>query len=92
MDPRWTEYPPTEWFSPPPALVRRQLLEAGFDRVRCGTLRSRVTIADHAARETLRRWHVRDAFWDRYRPRLMGAGMEFPDWCVVSAQKPEARR
>lgn len=86
-DPRWTKYPPKEWFSPSPGLVRRELLQAGFVETRVHRIQSRVRFIGSAARTLLRRWGVRQAFLKFNNEKLDEDGLEPPDWMIVEARK-----
>jgi len=86
-DPRWTKYPPKEWFSPSPELVRRKLLQAGFAKIRVHRVPSRIRFIGSAARILLRRWGVRQAFMKLNKEKLDEDGLEPPDWIVVEARK-----
>lgn len=79
---------PQNWFSPPPSLVRRGLVSAGFagSRIlrRTGGLRAR----DGAARQLLTRWGAPPAFLRRNAERLRKEGLELPDWIAVLGTRP----
>jgi 16S rRNA A1518/A1519 N6-dimethyltransferase RsmA/KsgA/DIM1 with predicted DNA glycosylase/AP lyase activity len=87
-NPKWTKTPPKEWFSPKPAVVVSKLIRTGFREVRVRRIKSNLIIRGNAAKELLRSWDVRSSFWKKYKTRLMRAGLEFPDWLLVSGLKP----
>ena len=87
-DSRWTDFPSEEWFSPPPSLVKNQLRQIGFRKIRTFEIKSGLIIKADAARTFLRRWGVKDGFWKVYKERLTQEGLEIPDWIIVSGVKP----
>jgi hypothetical protein len=89
-NPRWTKFPPKEWFSPPPELVVSQLKTAGFGRIRVASMRSNLVFKADAARSVLGNWGVDYAFWESHENRLVSRGLEIPDWVVVAAVKPRS--
>ena len=86
-DPRWTETPPKEWFSPKPALVISTLKQAGFRNVRLERIKSNLIIKSRAAKELLKTWSVKRSFWKKYENRLAKDGLEIPDWIIISGSK-----
>ena len=90
-DPRWTEHPPLEWFSPPPDLVRESLAQVGFQDVRIDVIRSRLGFVGPAVKVQLKSWGVRDTFYRKHEAALRSSGMELPDWVIVSASRPPRR-
>ncbi len=87
-DPRWTSLPPKEWFSPKPGFVVELLESSGFVRVRTAFIKSNLTFTGDAARQVLRSWGAKEAFWTMHKRELSSKGMEVPDWVIVSAVKP----
>ncbi len=87
-DPKWTEIPPREWFSPPPRLVLRGLSNAGFRRAKTIRLKSGLIVRAEAARKLLRDWDVRETFWRTHKGELVSKGLEIPDWVIVTGSKP----
>lgn len=87
-DPTWTKTPPKEWFSPKPTLLTSKLMRAGFRDVRVKRVKSNLIIRASAAKELLRSWDVRSSFWKTYNRRLLRAGLEIPDWLIISGLKP----
>lgn len=86
-NPKWTETPPVEWFSPPLNLVVNLLKWVGFRRLRQFRFASGLIFRSDAAREVLRRWDVRGSYWKTHRRVLEREGLEIPDWIVVSGFK-----
>ena len=84
---KWVEFPPKEWFSPPPRLVAQQMKGIGFVGVRTITLKNDLTIRAEAAKSALKSWHVKKSFWNTYDKELMSKGLEFPDWIVSIGQR-----
>lgn len=91
-EPRWTKYPPKEWFSPPPELVGRELRRAGFAKIRVRVVPTHVKFVRRAAIKSLRRWGVRPAFTKMYERKLNEDGLESPDWILVEATKAASSR
>jgi hypothetical protein len=91
-EPRWTKYPPKEWFSPPPELVGRELGRAGFAEIRVRVVPTHVKFVGRAAIKSLRRWGVRPAFAKMYERKLNEDGLESPDWILVEARKAASSR
>jgi len=91
-NPKWTKTPPKEWFSPKPALVVSQLRRAGFRNIHTEKIKSNLIIKGDAVRSFLHSWDVRDAFWRRYRLRLVTGGLEVPDWVIVSGRRETSYR
>jgi cyclopropane fatty-acyl-phospholipid synthase-like methyltransferase len=87
-NPIWTKTPPKEWFSPKPTLVASKLMRAGFRGVRVKRVKSNLVIRAGAAKELLRSWDVRSSFWKTYNTHLVRAGLEIPDWLMISGLKP----
>jgi SAM-dependent methyltransferase len=87
-DPIWTRTPPKEWFSPKPALVASRLVRTGFRDVCIERVKSNLAIRANAAKELLRSWDVKGSFWKKYKTRLVRAGLEIPDWLIISGVKP----
>ena len=90
-DPRWTEHPPAEWFSPPPDLTRESLVRVGFRGARIDVIRSRFRFVGPAAKVQLKSWGVRATFYRRHETALRSHGLELPDWVIVSASRPPRR-
>ncbi len=86
--PRWTKFPPKEWFSPKPKSVADQLRRIGFRRVRTLEIRSNLRIKASAAQELLRSWGVKETFWKLHEEQLKREGLEIPDWIVIAGLKP----
>lgn len=86
-DPKWSRYPPEEWFSPPPSLVVRELRRTGFRKARHIQLKAGLTFRGAAAKLLLREWDVKEAFWRVHQDRLMSDGLEIPDWVIIFGQK-----
>ncbi len=87
VNPKWAEFPPKEWFSPPPEVVVRQMRMAGFRQVQATGIRTDVTIVASAARSVLSGWHIRPSFWDSHEKELTNEGLEFPDWIIVTGRR-----
>ncbi len=87
-NPIWTKTPPKEWFSPKPAFVRSLLKRMGFRSVQIKAVKSNLIFRAGAAKELLRSWDVRSSFWKTYKTRLVRAGLEIPDWLIISGRKP----
>lgn len=87
-DPRWTKYPPKEWFSPSPGLVARELRRAGFLKIGIRRVPNYLRLVGEAARKTLRRWGVKQTFLSRNKLRLDEDGLETPDWIIIEGRKP----
>lgn len=87
-DPRWSKFPPKEWFSPQQKFVVQTLKSTGFERIRVRHLKSNLIVRGDAARALLKDWDVRMAFWKTYKKRLQSQGLEIPDWIAISAVKP----
>ncbi len=90
-DPRWTETPPLEWFSPTRKLVLDSLKLAGFVRTRLVRLKSGLVIRSDAARELLKDWDVRQTYWRSHREILETEGLEVPDWLIIGGVKDSRR-
>jgi len=90
-DSRWTDFPSEEWFSPPPSLVKNQLRQIGFRKIRTFELKSGLIIKASAARTFLKRWGIKEGFWQVYKERLAQEGLEIPDWIIISGVKPTAK-
>lgn len=86
-NPRWTKFPPKEWFSPRQELVLNQLKLAGFSKIRAVNVRNNLIIKAEAARAILREWGVRNSFWKSYKNLLVSEGLEIPDWAISSGLK-----
>ena len=86
-DPRWTNTPPIEWFSPPDRLVFDCLKKAGFQRLRKLRLSSGLVFRSEAARLLLADWDVRQSYWRAHREELENSGLEIPDWLIISGVK-----
>jgi 2-polyprenyl-3-methyl-5-hydroxy-6-metoxy-1,4-benzoquinol methylase len=86
-NPAWTNTPPKEWFSPKPELVIRELRESGFHRIRRKVIRSNLVIKGDAARSQLKRWQIKDSFFNAHEKLLNTRGFEIPDWVIISALK-----
>jgi cyclopropane fatty-acyl-phospholipid synthase-like methyltransferase len=87
-DPQWTKTPPKEWFSPKPTLVERELVRAGFRDVHVKMVTSNLIVKGEAVRSFLDSWDVRSAFWKTHKVELENAGLQVPDWVIVSGRKP----
>jgi hypothetical protein len=85
--PRWTKTPPKEWFSPKPDLVVSTLRRSGFRNVRVKRVKSNLVIRADAAKYLLEDWDVKSSFWGKYHSRLTTAGLEIPDWVIISGRK-----
>lgn len=86
-DPRWTETPPKEWFSPKSSQVVSVLRRAEFRNVGVKRIKSNLIIRAKAAQQLLESWDVRRSFWKKYNTRLETNGLEVPDWMIVWARK-----
>jgi cyclopropane fatty-acyl-phospholipid synthase-like methyltransferase len=86
-NPKWTNFPPKEWFSPKAKEVAAFMRESGFRSVRTVRMRSNLTIKSKAAQILLRRWGVKEAFWQSNQSRLRKEGLEIPDWVLVVGKK-----
>ncbi len=86
-DPRWTTHPPTKWFSPPPEVARKFLIEAGFVGAGVEVKRSRLRFLGVAAQAQLKDWRVRETFYRDQETVLRARGLELPDWIVVSGTR-----
>jgi len=86
-NPRWTKFPPKEWFSPEPESVAYQLERSGFRRVRTFKIRSNLRIKASAAKKLLKRWGVKETFWKLHEEQLKQEGLEIPDWILVTGLK-----
>ena len=87
-NPLWTRTPPKEWFSPKPTLLASKLVRTGFRDVRIKRVKSNFAIKANAAKELLKSWDVKGSFWEKYKTRLVRAGLEIPDWLIISSLKP----
>lgn len=87
-DPRWSKFPPKEWFSPHPRLVVDELKRAGFQTVRRVHLNIDLRVKAAAAQSLLSSWDVKPSFWKFYQTRLIRHGLDIPDWVMVSGVKP----
>ena len=87
-DPRWTKTPPAEWFSPTSRRVVEYLKVAGFEKPSIEQLRSGLIIRSNAARQLLRDWDIRQAYWKYHQADLENEGFEIPDWMIIWAVKP----
>jgi cyclopropane fatty-acyl-phospholipid synthase-like methyltransferase len=87
-DPRWTQNPPREWFSPPPRDSVLGLAKAGFSEAHVETVPGQLRFVGPAARRQLRLWGVRETFAQRYGDELAGEGLELPDWVLLSGRRP----
>jgi predicted SAM-dependent methyltransferase len=87
-NPRWTKFPPREWFSPRQELVLNQLKQAGFRKIRAMNTKKQLIIKAEAARLLLKNWGVRNTFWKAYKNLLVSEGLEIPDWAISSGTKP----
>jgi SAM-dependent methyltransferase len=87
-NPIWTRTPPKEWFSPRATFVVSRLRRAGFGNMQVWRVKSNLIIRGGAAKELLRSWDVRRSFWKKYKTRLVRAGLEIPDWLIISGFKP----
>jgi len=88
-DPKWTKYPPKEWFSPRPKSVADQLRQTGFRGVRTHVIRNSLIVRASAAQQLLRRWNFKESFWRLHQERLIREGLEIPDWVVVAGLRPQ---
>jgi len=86
-DPKWTETPPVEWFSPPNQKVLGDLRKVGFDSLKLREVKSGLIVRSKAARALLREWDVKDAFCRTHRRTLQEKGIEIPDWIIVKGMK-----
>ena len=82
-DPRWTNHPPAEWFSPSLETARRSITKTGFADVRVEVKRSRLRFTGLAAAAQLEGWGVRAGFYRNYEGALRKHGLELPDWVVL---------
>lgn len=87
-NPRWTKFPPKEWFSPEPKSVADELRRIGFRRVRTLKIRSNLRIKSSAAQALLRSWGVKETFWKLHEEQLKREGLEIPDWVLIAGLKP----
>ncbi len=87
-NPKWTKFPPKEWFSPRQELVLKQLKQAGFRKIRGVNVRNNIIIKADAAHILLRSWGVRNSFWKSYKNLLVSEGLEIPDWAISTGLKP----
>lgn len=78
-DPKWTKFPPKEWFSPQPRLVAGRLRHNGFSGVQTFVVKSNLRIKANAARKLLRGWDVRATFWRFHQRQLAQEGLEIPN-------------
>lgn len=88
-DPRWTRFPPKEWFSPPSRLVASELRRVGFGKCRVTSVKSSLTIRADAARASLRSWGIKEAFCRFHEQQIDSDGLELPPWVIVAGQKRE---
>jgi len=86
-NPKWTKTPPEEWFSPTRNLVTRELRYAGFKAIKTFRLESNLVAKGEAARQLLRDWDVKEAFWKSHKPFLISEGLEIPDWIICTGRK-----
>jgi len=86
-DPRWTRFPPKEWFSPSPRLVASELRRVGFGKCRVTNAKSKLTIRADAARVSLKSWGVKEAFYTFHDRQIDSDGLELPAWVIVAGQK-----
>lgn len=87
-DPKWTDFVPKEWFSPQPRLVKHQLRQIGFRKIQTFEIRSNLRIKANAARVFLKRWGVKEGFWQVHKEKLIREGLEIPDWIIILGAKP----
>lgn len=87
-NPKWTNDPPLEWFSPPEDLVVRLLRLSIFKRVRHVRVKSGLVFRSTAARELLKSWGVKQSFWRTNRRALERDGLEIPDFSIVTGSHP----
>jgi cyclopropane fatty-acyl-phospholipid synthase-like methyltransferase len=86
-NPRYAEYPPLEWFSPPPKLAMSSLRKSGFRKVEATSIRSNLVIKSEAANSVLKDWDVKDVFFRTYEERLESEGFEIPHWMIIAGRK-----
>ena len=86
-NPMWTKTPPKEWFSPKPKLVIKELKRSGFQRIRRIIIRSNLIIKADAARSQLKKWEIKDSFFQAHKKLLNTGGFEIPDWVIISGIK-----
>jgi len=87
-DPRWTRYPPRQWFSPPPLQAVQNLTAAGFVATRAQRQLGGLAVRAGAARRLLKQWGVRPVFEKVYEGRIQKDGLELPDWIIVHGTRP----
>jgi len=75
-NPKWTRFPPKEWFSPHPELVAKQLRRAGFREIHLLILESDLVVKAEAARSLLKGWGVKEAFWRFHEGQLISEGLQ----------------
>lgn len=91
-NPLWTNTPPREWFSPKPELVISELRKSGFHRIRKDKLRAQLIMKADAAKSWLKSAEVRVDFYEKHKKLLGEAGLEVPDWVIVSGVKSVVER
>jgi hypothetical protein len=65
----------------------KEMRRVGFERIRKIIARSRLILKGDAARSELRKWEVRESFFETHRKQLNHSGLEIPDWVIISGVK-----
>jgi cyclopropane fatty-acyl-phospholipid synthase-like methyltransferase len=86
-NPRWTNTPPKEWFSPKPDLIIKEFRKSGFERIRRVTIRSHLVMKGDAAKSCLKGVEIKDSFYETHKKLLNTRGLEIPDWTIISGIK-----
>jgi cyclopropane fatty-acyl-phospholipid synthase-like methyltransferase len=87
-NPKWTNTPPKEWFSPKPDLIIKEFRRSGCDRIRSVTIRSHLIMKGDAAESWLKGGEIKDSFYEAHKKILNTRGLEIPDWIIISGIKP----
>lgn len=87
-NPKWTNDPPMEWFSPSEDLVVKLLRLSSFRQVQRKTVKSGLVFRSIAARELLKSWGIKKSFWTNNQTVLETEGLEIPDFSIITGWKP----
>jgi cyclopropane fatty-acyl-phospholipid synthase-like methyltransferase len=87
-NPKWTNTPPREWFSPKPDLVIKEFRKSGFERIGTVTIRSHLVMKADAAKSWMKGGEIKESFYEAHERLLNTRGLEIPDWIIMSGIKP----